>query len=69
MRGALGAFGLEGTFAIAGAEQTDSSPSESTVVTQYVKLAPAETVVSVYVRPALRAAFTFAKFVAFDGER
>ena len=34
MRGALGAFGFEGTLAVAGAEQADSSFSESTVVTQ-----------------------------------
>jgi hypothetical protein len=35
MRGALGAFGFEGTLAVAGAEHADSSFSESTVVTQY----------------------------------
>jgi hypothetical protein len=34
MMGALGAFGFEGTLAVAGAEQADSSFSESTVVTQ-----------------------------------
>jgi hypothetical protein len=64
-----GAFGFVGTVAVAGFENTDSLPAESTVVAAYVYEDPATTVLSVKEVPVITERFNRVNVVAGTPER